>query len=245
MMNRKRAEGSLPINSLMMRSVTMSATQRGRAVRDLTRREADLALRVVRPTSGDLVMTRLTTARWVLVAAPKLASRLGTLRDFGAAPWVSWGERLAQLGAARWLAKHAKGVEPVVRSDSLTVQLAAVRSGAGVALVPEPTASHYGLVPVKLAVPGTVHKVELDTNHFKGNYPDRCSLEGVSLKEPLLDFANAQLPWKEILPQTKLGPDACHVFEKEIANAGPFTHVRLNIFPDGGVSRLRLFGVVE
>lgn len=128
--------------------VTLDA---GEAVRDLTRREADLALRVVRPTSGDLVMTRLTSARWVLVAAPKLARRLGTLRDFGAAPWVSWGERLAQLGAARWLAKHAKGVEPVVRSDSLTVQLAAVRSGAGVALVPEPSASHYGLVPVKLA----------------------------------------------------------------------------------------------
>lgn len=123
----------------------------GEAVRDLSRREADLALRVVRPTSGELVMTRLTTARWVLVAAPQLARRLGTLRDFAAAPWVSWGDRLAQLGAARWLAKYAKTVEPVVRSDSLTVQLAAVVSGAGVALVPEPSVAHYRLVPVKLA----------------------------------------------------------------------------------------------
>lgn len=123
----------------------------GEAVRDLTRREADLALRVVRPSAGDLVMTRLTAARWVLVASRPLSRRLGTLRDFAAAPWVSWGDRMAQLGAARWLAKHVKHVEPVVRSDSLTVQLAAVSSGAGVALVPEPSVAHYGLAPVKLA----------------------------------------------------------------------------------------------
>jgi len=123
----------------------------GEAVRDLTRREADLALRVVRPSIGDLVMTRLTTARWVLVAAPKLARRLGTVRDFAAVPWVSWGERLAGIGAARWLATHVKHADPVVRSDSLTVQLAAVASGVGVALVPEPSVKHYRLVQVKVA----------------------------------------------------------------------------------------------
>jgi DNA-binding transcriptional LysR family regulator len=125
----------------------------GEAVRDLTRREADLALRVVRPTSGDLVMTRLTTARWVLVAAPKLARRLGTVRDFAELPWVGWGERLAGIGAARWLQKHVKNADPLVRSDSLTVQLAAVQSGVGVALVPEPSVRHYRLVPLKLARP--------------------------------------------------------------------------------------------
>lgn len=123
----------------------------GEAVRDLTRREADLALRIVRPTSGDLVMTRLTTARWVLVAAPKLARRLGTVRNFAQLPWVGWGERLASIGAARWLQKHAKGADPVVRSDSLTVQLAAVKSGVGVALVPEPSVGHYGLAKLPVA----------------------------------------------------------------------------------------------
>jgi DNA-binding transcriptional LysR family regulator len=123
----------------------------GEAVRDLTRREADLALRVVRPSSGDLVMTRLTTARWVLVAAPPLAKRLGNVRSFADLPWVSWGERLAGIGAARWLQKHVKSADPVVRSDSLTVQLAAVASGVGVALVPEPSVRHYHLAQVKLA----------------------------------------------------------------------------------------------
>jgi DNA-binding transcriptional LysR family regulator len=123
----------------------------GETVLDLTRREADLALRTVRPTGGDLVMTRLTSARWVLVAAPKLARRLGTLKDFRDAPWVGWGDALSSLGAARWLAKHARGTEPVVRSDSLRVQLSAVAAGAGVALVPEPSVRHFRLARVKLA----------------------------------------------------------------------------------------------
>ena len=122
----------------------------GEAVLDLTRREADLALRIVRPASGDLVVTRLRTIRWVLVAAPELARRLGTLRAWTDAPWVGWGERLASLGPARWLAAHAREVEPMVRSDGLTAQLAVVSRGVGVALVPEPSAQHYGLVPVKL-----------------------------------------------------------------------------------------------
>ena len=123
----------------------------GEAVRDLSRREADLALRSVRPNGGDLVMTRLTSARWVLVASPKLARRLGTVRDFGALPWVGWGERLAGIAACRWLTKHVKHADPVLRSDSLMVQLAAVSSGVGVALVPEPSVRHYGLLPVKIA----------------------------------------------------------------------------------------------
>lgn len=125
----------------------------GESVLDLTRREADLALRTVRPQSGDLVMTRLASARWVLVAAPTLARRLGTLRDFASAPWVGWGEGLSQLHVARWFAKHVRGVEPVVRSDSLRLQLAVARAGVGVALVPEPSVKHFQLVPVKLAKP--------------------------------------------------------------------------------------------
>jgi DNA-binding transcriptional LysR family regulator len=122
----------------------------GEAVLDLTRSEADLALRTVRPTRGDLVVTRLAHVRWILVAAPALAKKLGTLRAWTDAPWVSWGERLASIKPARWLAKHVRGTEPAVRSDSLTMQLAVVAAGVGIALVPAPSAAHYGLVPVKL-----------------------------------------------------------------------------------------------
>lgn len=123
----------------------------GESVLDLTRREADLALRTVRPQSGDLVMTRLTSARWVLVAAPALCRRLGKLKSFADAPWVGWSEGFSQLGVPRWLAKHGRGIEPVVRSSSLRLQLAAVTAGVGVALVPEPSVEHYALKRVALS----------------------------------------------------------------------------------------------
>ena len=122
----------------------------GEALLDLTRREADLALRTVRPVRGDLVVTRLFTVRWILAAAPKLARALGSLRSWTDAPWVSWGERLAQAGPARWHARYVRGAEPAVRSDSLRLQIAAVATGAGVALVPAPSVEPYGLVPVKI-----------------------------------------------------------------------------------------------
>ncbi|HET7544962.1 MAG TPA: LysR family transcriptional regulator, partial [Polyangiaceae bacterium] len=120
------------------------------AVLDLTRGEADIALRTVRPVRGDLVVTRLTSARWVLAGAPRLVRRMGTLRAFRDAPWVGWGARYAGIAAARWLATHAADVEPLFRSDSLRVQIAALTAGVGVALVPEPSLVHYGLRPVKL-----------------------------------------------------------------------------------------------
>ena len=101
----------------------------------------------------------------------------------------------------------------------------------------------FDWIVVKLAVPGIIEQVEVDTSHFKGNYPDTCSLEGVRLDAQVLDFANAEgLPWQELLPKSKLQAHTQHLFEKELLAKGPFTHVRLNIFPDGGVSRLRLFG---
>lgn len=121
----------------------------GEEVLDLTRREADIALRTVRPARGDLVVMRLATVRWVLAAAPQLARTLGILRSWADAPWVGWGQRLSSLAPARWLAAHARDTEPIVRSDSLGLQVALVRSGAGVALLPEPSLSHYGLVPVR------------------------------------------------------------------------------------------------
>jgi DNA-binding transcriptional LysR family regulator len=123
----------------------------GETLLDLTRREADLALRTVRPTRGDLLVTKLLGLRWVAVAAPQRARELGTLRAWTDAPWIGWGERLAHIGAARWLQAHARGIEPVLRSDSLRVQLAALSSGIGVGLVPEPSVEHFGLVRVKFS----------------------------------------------------------------------------------------------
>jgi len=88
---------------------------------------------------------------------------------------------------------------------------------------------------VRLGLRGAIHRAEVDTSHFKGNAPGSCSIEACdSPGTPGED-------WREILPPTPLRPHTLHRFD-ELAEAGPFTHVRLNIFPDGGVARLRLFG---
>ena len=79
---------------------------------------------------------------------------------------------------------------------------------------------------IHLAAHGEIRRVEVDTLHFKGNFPESCSLE---------HFA------EEILPRTKLKAHTRHVFEKELKPAA-VSRVRFSIYPDGGVSRLRIFG---
>jgi len=96
-------------------------------------------------------------------------------------------------------------------------------------------------VILKLATPGTIEKALVDTCHFKGNYPDRCSIEACFADNDE-DVLNDVVTWNTILNQQRLAADNEHLFNKEINDVGIVTHVRLNIFPDGGISRLRLFG---
>ncbi len=94
---------------------------------------------------------------------------------------------------------------------------------------------------IRLGTPGTIESVEVDTDHFKGNAPDSCMLESCWLPdgtaESLVDPGAA---WRELVPNEKLQPHSRHRFV--VQHAEPATHVRLNIYPDGGVARLRLFG---
>ena len=85
---------------------------------------------------------------------------------------------------------------------------------------------------VRLGVAGTIRRIEIDTRHFKGNAPGACDLEGSSDGER----------WRELLPRSPLQPNTRHAFEDEVRAIGDLTHVRLNIYPDGGVGRLRLLG---
>lgn len=103
----------------------------------------------------------------------------------------------------------------------------------------------YDWAIIKLACAGMLKKIELDTAYFKGNYPDHFWLEGCHA--PGADIDNLTWPeheWVEIIGKTKLKADSVHAFEKEIAKTGPWTHLRLNIAPDGGVSRFRVWGTV-
>lgn len=100
-------------------------------------------------------------------------------------------------------------------------------------------------IVLKLGKPGKIKKIEVDTNFFRGNYPDRCSIEvGNFEKDPTIgDTPN--LPWKEMLPRMKLKAHMRHFFQKELAQTDTeVTHLRLQIYPDGGVSRLRVWGKV-
>lgn len=104
----------------------------------------------------------------------------------------------------------------------------------------------YDWIILQLGHAGTIKRVCVDTNHFKGNYPDTCSLEGCYQHAGTGDeLSKPEIAWQEILPRTKLQAHAEHFFENELHARGPFTHVRLNIFPDGGVSRLRVWGTLK
>lgn len=104
----------------------------------------------------------------------------------------------------------------------------------------------YDWVILQLGRAGTVTKIEVDTNHFRGNYPDACSVEARnSPGAPVESLTDPQSEWKELLPRVKLQAHTRHYFEKELKSIGPVTHVRLNIYPDGGVSRFRVCGTIR
>ena len=94
---------------------------------------------------------------------------------------------------------------------------------------------------VRLGTSGTISKVEIDTNHFKGNYPDSASIEGCLQPGASADDLQ-RAAWVEVLPQTKLRAHHRQDFSTQLTHRGPVSHLRLNIFPDGGVSRFRVHG---
>ena len=90
---------------------------------------------------------------------------------------------------------------------------------------------------IRLARRGVIERIELDTDHFKGNAPGSAMFESCDARG---SFDADSVKWEELLPQTPLDADAQHRWDD--LPARPATHVRLNIYPDGGVARLRLFG---
>ena len=97
---------------------------------------------------------------------------------------------------------------------------------------------------IKLAQKGIIEKIEIDTAHFKGNYPDRASIQAISIDKKITtkDLIQSSENWDVILDETKLTADNIHEYEINSNSKAEATHIRLNIYPDGGVSRLRIFG---
>ncbi|MGC4088985.1 MAG: allantoicase [Polyangiaceae bacterium] len=117
----------------------------------------------------------------------------------------------------------------------------AVNMGSGWETRRRRGAGHDWIV-IRLAGRGTPGVIEVDTNHFKGNYPDRCAIDGIDAANALPTELVASEHWRPLLGETKLSADTRHFFSSELLERTPITHVRLRIFPDGGVSRLRLWG---
>ncbi len=117
---------------------------------DLTRREADLAIRTIRPSGGPLVRQMLTRARWVPMGTPELVSSIGALQRWSEVKWISWAAGMERLHAAKWLSERVRET-PVLRTNSFIMQVSAVQQGLGVALIPEPYASVHRLEPLRLS----------------------------------------------------------------------------------------------
>jgi allantoicase len=98
-----------------------------------------------------------------------------------------------------------------------------------------------------LGHPGRVTRIEVDTANFKGNYPDRCSIQAALVTGKNDDEAVAETEnWPMLLPEQKLKADRQHFFSDELSrDIGPVSHIRFNNIPDGGISRLRIYGTVE
>jgi allantoicase len=99
---------------------------------------------------------------------------------------------------------------------------------------------------IRLGTRGAIRRIEVDTRHFKGNAPAACSMDACAVEDEAfkLQTLDERGLWQELLPRAALQPHARHSFENEIRAIEPATHVRFNIFPDGGVGRLRVYGRV-
>jgi allantoicase len=97
---------------------------------------------------------------------------------------------------------------------------------------------------VALGAPGIVERIEVDTAHFKGNFPDRCSLQAARIDWGTdASLVTQAMFWPELMEERKLTADSIHEFPGAVlADLGEITHVKLNIHPDGGISRLRIWG---
>ncbi len=100
-------------------------------------------------------------------------------------------------------------------------------------------------VVVRLGHRARVARIVIDTRHFQGNYPESAAVEALDAEAAeVAELLGDDADWREILPRSRLGPDRAHAFEPPVLSPADATHVRLSIYPDGGVARLRVYGTL-
>ena len=100
---------------------------------------------------------------------------------------------------------------------------------------------------IKCATAGKINKIQIDTHHFKGNYPDKCSLQATYLNTKISNknIVNRSKKWKLLLNKAKLSANKIHNFQNKLMKNKKVNYIKINIFPDGGISRIRAFGKSE
>jgi len=96
-----------------------------------------------------------------------------------------------------------------------------------------------------IAVDG-INRIILDTKHFRGNYPESVLVEGCFAENGTPDHRLPKADWFVLVKRTRMSPDAEHIFDSELGQlenaTRAVTHVRISIYPDGGLSRVRIYG---
>jgi allantoinase len=109
---------------------------------------------------------------------------------------------------------------------------------------PHPAGDAHDWALVRLALPGVVRGLVVDTAHFRGNHPRAVSVEATSapLTVTAEDLLGPDVPWTVLVPRTEVGGHAANAYAIDVDRR--FTHLRLRQYPDGGVARLRAYGEV-
>jgi allantoicase len=180
--------------------------------------------------------------------------RLNIFPDGGVARLRAWGRVVSRLDPDTRLDLLAmeNGGRGIIANDehyghieNLTAPGRGVNMGDGWETRRRREPGHDWAV-LELGAAGRIDEVVVDTAHFKGNYPDRCLLQAAADAAGSPEEIAAQSEsWRVLLPEAKLEADKVHVFRDGLADLGPVRFVRLNIIPDGGISRLRLIGRKE
>lgn len=162
-----------------------------------------------------------------------------------------WGEKESQqkvdLASAVYGAKALCCNDMFFSSkDNLIMPGKGVNMGDGWETKRNRTPNNRDWIIVRLAHPGNVEDILVDTKHFKGNYPDSCCLDACYCEDDE-NILSENVQWDKVMEAQKLSADTEHCFsilQREEEQRKKYTHVRLNIYPDGGVSRLRVLGKI-
>ena len=100
---------------------------------------------------------------------------------------------------------------------------------------------------LKCATTGKINKIQIDTHHFKGNYPDKCSIQAACLNSKMStkSIVEKSKNWSFLLSKVKLHANQKHNFKNNQMKNKRVNYIKINIYPDGGISRIRAFGRIE